>query len=181
MLGGLVASGALAGALGFGALFAFQPRDGDTQSWSTDLPADAQPMVVWEVLSGDTVVLVVERPGRQVQDWGRITARLLGIDSPNFGTTDECYAVEAEARLTELLPEGSVVWLALDEEPRDDGGRWLSYLWTSDGRFVNYELAVDGFVEASPMPPNTARWKAIEAGQAAAVARLWGIWGECGH
>jgi endonuclease YncB( thermonuclease family) len=171
----LVAASALS------AVAAFQPRGTDTQSSSTDRPPDAQPMVVWEVLSGDTVVLEVERPGIQVQQWGRITARLLGVDSPNYGLIDECFAEEAEARLSELLPEGSIVWLALDVEHRDPGGRWLSYLWTGDGRFVNYELAVDGFAEARLMPPNDARWKAIEAGQAAAVARLWGIWGECGH
>lgn len=143
-------------------------------------PSNAQPMIVREVLSGDTVVLSVDRPGSQVQKIGLVTARLLGIDSPNFGITHECYAVEAHARLSELLPDRTVAWVALDATAKDAEGRYLTYVWTGDGRFVNYELTVDGFVAAEEMPPNNRYWQTIAAGQASAVARLWGGWGECG-
>jgi micrococcal nuclease len=147
----------------------------------TARPLDAQPMVVLDVLSGDTVVLGVDKPGSQVQEFGQITARLLGINSPNFGLIDECYAVEAEGRLSALLPDGELAWVVKDEVAKDELGRWLMYVWTHDGRFVNYELTVDGFVVAEQMPPNDKYWDIIAAGQTRAVARLWGLWGECGR
>ncbi len=131
-------------------------------------PAEAQPMVVVEVLSGDTVVLSSQLPGAQVRDHGRITAKLLSIDAPNFGLQSECYAVEAEGRLVELLPEGSIAWVATDTVVKDDNGRWLMNVWAADGRYVNYLLAVDGFVRA----------KEMRAG-ASAAARFGGLWGVC--
>jgi endonuclease YncB( thermonuclease family) len=80
-----------------------------------------------------------------------------------------------------LLPEGQLAWVVKDEVPKDELGRWLMYVWTHDGRFVNYELTVDGFVTAEQMPPNDELWEIIAAGQTQAVARLWGLWGECGR
>ena len=51
----------------------FQP-----QRFQGPIPADAQPMIVREVLSGDTVVLSNPRPGPQVPDWGAVSVRLIG-------------------------------------------------------------------------------------------------------
>ncbi len=154
------------------------PAPGPGETWLSR-PGNAQPMVVEDVLSGDTVLLVSARPGPQVQPTGNVTARLLGIDAPDFGLTDECFAQEAEAKLESLLPEGTVAWVAIDEVAKDELGRYLMYVWSADDRFVNYELALGGFVRAVDMAPNVDRWSAIAGAQESATGRLRGIWGEC--
>ena len=136
-------------------------------------------MVVEDVLSGDTVILVSSHPGPQVVGAGKVTARLLSIDAPNFGITDECYAEEAQAKLASLLPEGTLAWVATDEVTKDEGGRYLMYVWSADDRFVNYELTLGGFARAMDMPPNNERWSAILGAQDTAASRGRGIWGDC--
>ena len=136
-------------------------------------------MVVDDVLSGDTVILISTNSGSQVQTNGQITARLLGINAPNFGITDECYAQEAQAKLSSLLPEGTLAWVAIDEVAKDEGGRYLMYVWSADDRFVNYELTLGGFARAVDMPPNDDRWSAISGAQETATSRLRGLWGDC--
>lgn len=143
-------------------------------------PVDAQPMVVREVLSGDTVVLVNQRPGAYVQGWGLVTARLLDINAPNFGLINECFAIEAQGRLRQLLPEGSTAWVSTGGIPRDEGGRWFMNVWTSDGVLASYALAVDGFVRAQPTPPGATQFPAIAQATEQAFRLNAGLWGECG-
>jgi len=131
------------------------------------------------VLSGDTVVLISDRPGSQVPKWGTVTARLLGVNAPNFGIQSECFAVESEARLSALLPEGSVAWVAIDSTPRDENGRWLMYVWAGDGRLVNEVLAVDGYVRTEHTESNDRYWATISRAGSQAAARFGGLWGEC--
>lgn len=145
----------------------------------TAKPLDAQPMTVLEVLSGDSVMLSAELPGPQVRERGTISVKLLSVDSPNYGIVPQCYAVEAKSRLQELLPVGSIAWVATDSVAQDDAGRWLMNVWGSDGRYVNYLLAVDGFVRAQEMPPNDALWQPVMRAAASAAARFGGLWGEC--
>ena len=167
------------GALAAGVIVLVPPEQEAAASGMAQ-PLDAQPMIVLEVLSGDTVMLSPELPGSQVAErGGMITARLLSIDSPNNGIVPECYSIEAEGRLTELLPKGSVAWVATDSVGKDEGGRWLMNVWASDGRFVNYLLAVDGFVRAEEMPPNDSLWEPVARAAASAAARFGGLWGEC--
>jgi endonuclease YncB( thermonuclease family) len=154
------------------------PAPGPGSTWWSR-PPDAQPMVVDDVLSGDTVILISTGSGPQVQANGQITARLLSINAPNFGITDECYAQEAQAKLASLLPEGSLAWVATDEVAKDEGGRYLMYVWSADDRFVNYELALGGFARAVDMPPNDERWSAISGAQETATNRLRGLWVNC--
>jgi micrococcal nuclease len=137
-------------------------------------------MIVENVLSGDTVILVSARPGLHVQRTGLVTARLLAVDAPNFGITDECFAEEAQAKLASLLPEGTVAWVSVDQVEKDEGGRYFVYLWSADGRFVNYELTLGGFARALDMGTELERWQAIAGGQQSATGRLRGIWGSCG-
>jgi endonuclease YncB( thermonuclease family) len=173
-----VIAGMTLAALGWAALTAFAPREFELRVIEP-VPANAQPVVVLDVLSGDTVVVAVEKPGPLLPAVGTITVKLLGVDSPNFGIIDECYAVEAEARLSRLLPKDTIAWIETDAKPRDENGRWLSYVWGGDGRFVNYLLAVDGFVRPKPMPPSVSRYAVIEQGALRAASRYGGLWGEC--
>jgi len=151
----------------------------DAEASATAKPADAQPMTVLQVLSGDSVLLASELPGSQVREHGTISVKLLSVDSPNYGIVPECYAVEAKGRLEELLPVGSIAWVATDTVAQDEAGRWLMNVWASDGRYVNYLLAVDGFVRAEEMPPNEALWQPVMRAGSSAAARFGGLWGEC--
>lgn len=146
-------------------------------------PADAQPMLVHEVISGDTVVLTSTRPGAQVPVFGRLTAHLGGIDAPDLGRrfgTDEhqCYAPEALARLEELLPSGSIAWVTTDDPSPDDSGGWTLYLWGPDGRLVNYLMAVGGYAEVDGAA--APRYGSILAeGEHQALVSFGGMRGAC--
>jgi micrococcal nuclease len=145
----------------------------------TPIPADAQPMIVREVLSGDTVVLSNPRPGPQVVDWGDVSVRLIGVYAPHFGLINECYAVESQGRLRQLLPKGSLAWVATDTTAKDDNGRWLMYVWTSTGEFVNLALADEGFVTAVSSYDNESHFSAIAQATEQAFRRHAGLWGAC--
>ena len=145
-------------------------------------PIDAQPMVVREVVSGDTLLLVNASPGAYVQGWGLVTARLLDIDAPDLANTDvadECFAAEAQERLRVLLPEGSIAWVATGERPRDDVGRWSMRVWTPDGVLVSYALAIDGFARSLPTPPGATDSPAIARAVEEAFLRGAGLWTAC--
>ncbi len=177
VLRAVAAVAVVAGVLGYVVVALWPGREAAASVMSR--PANAQPMEVLEVLSGDTVMLSSELPGAQVRERGTITAKLLSIDSPNYGIVPECYAVEAKGRLDELLPKGSIAWVATDATPQDSAGRWLLNVWAPDGRYVNYLLAIDGFVRAEQMPPNVALWDPVVRAESSAAARFGGLWGEC--
>jgi micrococcal nuclease len=136
-------------------------------------PDDAVDLTVTYVFDGDTIE-VADPSTRE-----RTRVRLIGIDTPEGTPTPECWADEARAHLSELLPEGSSVWTAPDVEPRDRYDRALLYLWTDDGRFVNYELMAAGDAEALRIPPNTAHAELFASAQAEAEASRAGLWGAC--
>jgi endonuclease YncB( thermonuclease family) len=163
--------------LGYVVVSLWPARSTDTSA--TARPIDAQPMTVLQVLSGDSLLLSAELPGAQVRERGTISVKLLSVDSPNYGIVPECFAPEAKGRLEELLPVGSIAWVATDAVAQDDAGRWLMNVWASDGRYVNYLLAVDGFVRAVEMPPNEALWQPVMRAGSSAAARFGGLWGEC--
>jgi len=56
---------------------------------------------------------------------------------------------------------------------------WPMNVWASDGRFVNYLLAIDRFVRAEKMPPNDALWQPVDRAVSSAAARFGGLWGQC--
>jgi micrococcal nuclease len=167
-----------AAALVAGAVVAFTPTAPSAAS-VTPMPATAQPMIVREVLSGDTVVLSNPRPGPQVRDWGDVSVRLIGVYAPHFGIISECYAVESQGRLRQLLPKGSLAWVATDATAKDDNGRWLMYVWTSSGEFVNLALADEGFVTAVSSYGNESHFAAIAQATEQAFRRHAGLWGAC--
>ena len=174
MVFGLLAIGVIAGVV----VSVWGPK-GPVAASVPAIPADAQLMIVREVLHGDTVVLIADRPGPHVQSWGSVTARLVGVNAPNFGIVPECYAVESEAALTALLPEGSYAWVTTDEIKRDANGRWFVYVWTPDGVLVNEFLAANGFVAPELSPPNDKYWQVIAQTAEQAARQQVGLWAQC--
>ena len=130
---------------------------------------------VVRVVDGDTVVLRIGATEEHV--------RLIGVDTPETVKPDtpvQCYGPEASAHLKHFLPPGTPVRVARDAEARDHYGRLLLYLWrVGDGRFVNLEIAADGFGRPLSIPPNTAHRADIAAAVATAETRGSGLWGAC--
>lgn len=177
-IGAIIVASALIATLTSATISAFSPRPPEF-AVPVRLPADAQPVRIVQVLAGDTVIVTVDRPGPYIPVAGEITAKLIGVDAPDFGLIDQCFAQDSEAKLSALLPRDSVAWLKTDVQSKDELGRWLTYVWNSEDNFVNFMLALDGYVRAVPSPPNETHYSVIERGAQSAASRFAGLWGEC--
>lgn len=142
-------------------------------------PGDAVPMTVEYVHDGDTLFLRADQPNALVATTDDVKVRLLGIDTPEVGDNAECFGDQATEALRALLPEGSQTWVTADQDPTDPYGRSLFYLWTEDGRFVNYELVSGGAAESLTIAPNDAYFPLLRAAEEAAMSAGAGRWGAC--
>lgn len=140
-------------------------------------PADAMVMTVDYVHDGDTLFLLPADAA--TSDSGRLKVRLLGLDTPEIGDNAECYGSEATEQLRALLPEGTQVAVTGDIEPLDQYGRSLFYLWTEDGRFVNYELVAGGAADEVTYAPNDAYADLLRSAETIARSSGVGRWGSC--
>lgn len=143
-------------------------------------PADAVPMTVASVWDGDTIRATAQAPNAIVPITEEIRIRLIGVDTPELSPEPQCWAIQARDELRAMLPDGATVWAAPDADPRDRYDRWLFYLWTDDGRFVNYELVAAGAAEAVLFEPNGAHVDLLEQAEEYAHASGVGRWGTCG-
>ena len=142
-------------------------------------PSGAVSMTVEYVHDGDTLFLRTDQPNELVATTDDVKVRLLGIDTPEVGDRAECFGDQATEQLRALLPEGSLTWVTADQDPTDQYGRSLFYLWTEDGRFVNYELVAGGAAESLMIAPNDAHYPLLRAAEDAAAAAGTGMWGSC--
>lgn len=130
---------------------------------------------VVEIVDGDTIVV---RSGDQ-----EIDVRLLGIDTPevaHHGNPDECGGPEAAARLAAMVPPGTLVQLARDQEARDIYGRLLAYvIRSSDGTVVNVSLAAEGHARPLAIAPNLMLADQVAAAADDAQRNGLGIWAAC--
>ena len=155
---------------------ATKPGAGTAGSETGATVTDPAVGAIVRVVDGDTVV--VEIGG------GEETVRLIGVDTPETVKPDspvECYGPEASALTAELLPEGTVVRLVRDPEPRDAYGRLLAYVYrVEDGMLVNLLLLEAGAATPLSFPPNTTHAERFVAAAAAAERAGVGLWGACG-
>jgi micrococcal nuclease len=132
--------------------------------------------VITRVIDGDTVV--VDLGGRSER------VRLVGVDTPEIHSPTkpvQCYGKEASAHTSELLAPGTAVRLERDADERDTYGRLLAYIYrSSDGLFVNLDLARGGFADALRIAPNVAHAEEIAVAVDGARAAGLGLWGKCG-
>ena len=144
---------------------------GTTTTAATTYEANA---TVVRVVDGDTIDVTIGGIEERV--------RLIGIDTPETvkpNSPVECYGPEASAHTKELLPAGTPVHLERDLVARDDYGRLLSYVFRTDGVFVNRELIDDGFARPLEIRPNLAYHVYFEQGAEAAEAAGLGLWSQC--
>lgn len=120
--------------------------------------------VVVRVIDGDTIDVRF--------DSGVERVRLVGTNSPEGG---ECYADEATEGLVGLVM-GETVHLEPDVSDRDQYGRLLRYVWTTDGVHVNAVTVEEGWAIAREYPPDTARAGELAAAQKRAQANGAGMW-----
>jgi micrococcal nuclease len=145
------------------------------------IPAGAQEGVVERIVDGDTLWVRVDRPGGPLVAHATHKIRLLEIDTPETvapGQQVQCGGPEASAYAAGLLPVGSTVYLLADREDTDQYGRFLRYLWTSDGTFFNLEAVRTGHARAVLFEPNDAYIDVLRDAEAQARQAGRGVWGQ---
>jgi micrococcal nuclease len=131
----------------------------------TSAPAGWARGEVVRVVDGDTIEVRLEAGTTE-------TVRLIGTNSPEGG---ECYANEATSGLADLI-DGEMVYLEPDLTNRDQFGRLLRYVWTTDERLVNAVTVEEGWALAREYPPDTARSAQLESAQNRASSSGAGLW-----
>lgn len=136
---------------------------------STEAHPAANVQTVAQVVDGDTIRLV---NGQRV--------RLVQIDSPEL-SQGECYAHEARATLSRLLPTGTRVRLETDRrlDAVDRYGRKLAYVFK--GReHVNHTLVLRGAASVWFYGAERGRYATqLDAAARNARANRRGLWGAC--
>jgi micrococcal nuclease len=133
------------------------------------------PFEVVQVVDGDTVKIATAE--------GRLTLRLIGIDTPETVHPTkpvECYGPEASDEAKRLL-RGQQVWVELDpgQGATDKYDRLLVYLWTSPTEMFNWHMIRDGFATEYTYDTAYNHRGAFLAAVRAAVADQRGSWSEC--
>ena len=131
----------------------------------TPTPDPGTALVV-RVIDGDTV---------ELENGDRV--RYIGIDTPEAGSSPDCFAPEATARNRQLV-EGKVVRLEIDVSETDQFGRLLRYVYV-DGVMVNEVLVREGYARVLTVPPDVRHQQVFFAAEP--LARLTGVgqWSAC--
>lgn len=132
----------------------------------TPLPpvANAQVAQVSRIVDGDTIHVLLDGVDQAV--------RYIGIDTPERGQPGYQAATEANRRLV----EGQTVYLAKEISETDRNGRLLRQLYLADGRWVNGELAAQGWAQPVKYPPDILKATELEALTLGAAQAKQGFW-----
>ena len=132
--------------------------------------AEEQPIKVARVIDGDTIELI---NGERL--------RYIGMDTPEeFDARKpvQCYAKEA-ADENKKLVEGQTITFYKDHNSKDAYGRWLGFVYLSDGTFVNDLLVSQGYAFAYPYPPDTSKAAQFAQSEKSAFDAKLGLWSAC--
>lgn len=147
------------------------------------VPAAAQPVTVGFARDGDTVEVRAAVAGDFIDSTETVIIRVLGIDAPEtHGGPDggpQCWATEAFTALKQYAPPGATLWVLGDKETFDPYGRYLAWIWTADGTFVNQQLAELGDARFLYIPPNNRYYDEISDAVKEAQSAKRGLWGTC--
>lgn len=158
------------------------PPDGAADAASGDSPPAGVPPVtqqatVTRIVDGDTIWVEVQHGGGPLPAGAAHKVRLLAYDAPEDTATTECGGPEATAALRRLIPVGSRVRLTADQQDTDPYGRFLRYVHTDDGTFVNRQMVRRGHGHAVTYQPNDAHMAAVRRAERAAQGADRGVWG----
>ncbi len=133
---------------------------------------DAKKVTVTRVIDGDTVEVSPEIAGTE-------DVRLIGVDTPETEGSPEGPQPHGEkaSLFARKTLQGGRVTLRFDKEKKDDYGRALAYLYTSDGTMFNQTLLERGFAQVATFPPNIEYVERFEKAQRQARKAERGIWG----
>lgn len=116
---------------------------------------------------GDTVSVIIDKKNKKV--------RLIGIDAPEM--TQKPWGETAKQYLESLVKSSDrKVRIEFDLEKRDQYGRILAYLWTTDGSLINMMMLRDGYAVLYTIPPNVKYSDKFRDAQKDARDRRLGIW-----
>ena len=163
-------------------------------------PAGAVPYLVEEVTDGDTIRVIAPVDAGDL-DPGWEPVRMVGIDAPEKDgpyTDEECYGQEATEFLKELLPEGTIVYLQVDNDEDipdelelnnegielEDNDRWLVHVYlradgTDEYYLVSEILALGGLVDVKDYGDNSYFAGELQDAEELARGEDRGIWGAC--
>lgn len=158
-------------------------------------PPGAEKYPIRDVVNGDTIT-VINVEDVDGSDLGWDTVRLIGVDSPDKDgrfTDEECYGPEASAFLANLLPEGSIVYLQIDNDNRipdveenneSNTGQWLRHVYIKPEGIDAYYLvtkilALGGYVDVKQYDENTYFHTELQDAEAVARQENRGTWGAC--
>jgi micrococcal nuclease len=133
--------------------------------------------VKW-IVDGDTIVL---GDGRHV--------RYIGINAPEIAHEEHFIGSKPVGKATKAEPFGDAakkynqylvgskkVRLEFDKELHDRYGRWLSYVFLSNGTFINKAMIEKGFAYVLPRKPNVKYEGILLEAQRGAMLKKLGIW-----
>lgn len=110
---------------------------------------------------------------------GKVTIRLIGVDTPEVSGGAECFGTEATEFLRRLIGAERVV-LVYDADRTDRYGRTLAYVWRMRGKvFVNLRLVERGYATVLTVRPNVAYRERLEAAERLARLGQRGLWKDC--
>lgn len=144
-------------------------RDVETSGASGS--SKGQAATIERVVDGDTVVVQLDGASERV--------RMLNIDTPESVKPNadvECLGPEASIFLTDILPAGTPITLQYDVERRDRYDRLLAAIFTSDGVFVNAQVAAAGYADVVVFGANDRFEPDIREAVEAARASGLGLW-----
>ncbi len=123
------------------------------------------------VHDGDTVSVIID--GKQEK------VRLIGIDAPEMGQNP--WGGEAKRHLESIIGSSArKVRIEHDVEKKDQHGRILAYLWTTDNGLINLMMIRSGQAVLYTVPPNVKYAEEFRKAQAEARDSGRGIWSDNG-
>ncbi len=148
--------------------------------WTTEIPDDAEPVTVLDVVDGDTIEA-------RLADGSVELVRLIGVNTPETSgpyRPSECFGDEASDFTRWLLASGGDVYLERETTDRDRFDRLLRYAWLDFGGenvyLVNEAIVRSGYGELTVYPPDDQYAEQIRAAEAFARDFNLGVWQACG-
>jgi micrococcal nuclease len=144
------------------------------------LIASAAPKQQWFrvkwVIDGDTIVL---GDGRHIRYIG-INAPEIAHDKHFTGSGRRVRKAEpfgdAAKKYNQYLVGSKKVRLEFDKERHDRYGRWLAYVFLSNGTFVNKAMIEKGYAYVLPRQPNVEYEQVLLQSQRGAMSKKIGLW-----